>query len=63
MPISIKKDEKYLLFNLKRKNVIQNQKFWKTVIPMISNKLVRSEKLTMVEMKRLILMTKRQQSF
>lgn len=63
MPISIKKDEKYLLFNPKRKNVIQNQKFWKTVTPMISNKLVRSEKLTMVEMKRLILMTKRQQSF
>ena len=38
MCISIKKDKKELLFQLKRKNIIDDRKFWKTVKPMLSNK-------------------------
>ena len=38
MYISIKKDKKELLFQLKRKNIIDDRKFWKTVKPMLSNK-------------------------
>ena len=38
MCVSIKKDKKELLFQLKRKNIIDDRKFWKTVKPMLSNK-------------------------
>ena len=46
---SIKKHKKELLFNFKRKNVIDNPKFWKTVKLILLNKLVSSEKITLVE--------------
>ena len=49
MHISIKKDKKEVLFDFRWKNVIDNRKFWKTVKPMSSNKLVSSEKITLVE--------------
>ena len=43
MCISIKKDKK----ELNEKNVTDNQKLWKTVKPMLSNKFVDSEKITL----------------
>ena len=46
---SIKKHKKELLFNFKRKSVIDNPKFWKTVKLILLNKLVSSEKITLVE--------------
>ena len=54
MCISIKKDKKELLFELKRKNVIDNRKVWKTVKPMHSNKFVNNEKITLVDNEKII---------
>ena len=49
MCISIKKDKKELLVELKRKKVIDNRKFWKMVKPVISNNFVNNEKITLVD--------------
>ena len=54
MCISIKKDKKELLFELKLKNVIDKRKFWKTVKPMLSNKFGNSEKITLVDNDKII---------
>ena len=52
MCISIKKDKKELLFELKRKNVIDKRTFWKT--PMLSNKFLNNEKITLVDNEKII---------
>ena len=54
MCFSIKKDKKELLFELKRKNDIDNRKFWKTVKPMLSNKFVNSEEIALADNKKII---------
>ena len=54
MCISIKKEKKELLFKFKRKNVINNRKFWKTVKPMFSNKFVNSEKIALADDEKII---------
>ena len=55
MCISFKKDKIKLLFEVKRKkNVIDNQKFWKTSKSMLSNKFVNSEKITLVDNEKII---------
>ena len=40
--------------NLIEKNVIDNRKFWKTVKPMLSNKFVNNEKITLVDNEKII---------
>ena len=56
MCISIKTDKKELLFELKRKNchIIDYRKFLKTVKPMLSNKFVNSEKITLIDNEKII---------
>ena len=55
MCISIKKDKIKLLFQVKRKkNVIDNRKFWKTLKSMLSNKFVNSAKITLVDNEKII---------
>ena len=54
MCISIKKDKEELFFELKGNNVIDNQKFWKTVKPMLSNRFANSEKITLVDNEKII---------
>ena len=62
--ISIKKDKKELLFNLKRKKYHRLSKVLQNREPMLSNKLVSSEKITLDENEDyLLLMTRRLQNF
>ena len=35
--------------NLKEKNVCDNKKYWRVVKPVLSNKIISNEKLTIVE--------------
>ena len=44
----LRKTKRSYYSNLKEKNVIDNRKFWKTVKPMLSNKFVNNEKITLV---------------
>ena len=65
MCISIKKGKKKLLFELKRKkrHIIDNRKFWKTVKPMLSNKFINSEKITLIDNEKIITNGKEIKSF
>ena len=54
----LRKTKKSYFLNLNEKNVIDNQKFWKTVKPMLSNKFVNSEKITLVDNERIIISDK-----
>ena len=50
----LRETKKSYCSTLNEKNLIDNRKFWKTVKPMLSNKLVSSEKFTLVENKKII---------
>ena len=50
----LRKTKRSYCSNLNEKNVIDNRKFWKTVKPMLSNKFVYSEKLTLVDNEKII---------
>ena len=65
MCISIKKGKKKLLFELKWKKrlIIDNRKFWKTVKPMLSNKFINSEKITLIDNEKVITNGKEIKSF
>ena len=39
--------------NLNEKNICDNRKFWKVVKPLLSNKIVSNEKITLVEGKKI----------
>ena len=54
MCISIKKDKKELLFELKQKNVIDNPKLLKSVKPILSSTFVNNENITLVDNKKVI---------
>ena len=54
MCISIKKDKKELLFELKQKNVIDNRKLLKSVKPILSSTFVNNENITLVDNKKVI---------
>ena len=45
---------RYYYATLNKKHVIDNQEFWKTVKPMLSNKLVSRAKITLVENEKVI---------
>ena len=45
----LRKTKRIYYLNFNEMNVIDYRKFWKTVKPMLSNKLVSSDKITLVE--------------
>ena len=49
----LRKTKRSYYSNLNEKNV-DNRKFWKTVKPMLSNKLINSEKITLVDNEKII---------
>ena len=50
----LRKTKRSYYSNLNEKNVIDNRKFWKTVKPMLSNKFVNNEKITLVDNEKII---------
>ena len=44
----LRKTKRSYYSNLNEKNVIDNRKFWKTVKPIVSNKFINGEKITLV---------------
>ena len=50
----LRKTKRSYYSNLNEKNVIDNRKFWKTVKPMLSNKFVNNEKITLADNEKII---------
>ena len=50
----LRKTKRSYYSNLNEKNVIHNRKFWKTVKPMLSNKPVNNEKITLADTEKII---------
>ena len=50
----LRKTKRSYYSNLNEKNVIDNRKFWKTVKPILSNKFVNNENITLVDNKKII---------
>ena len=50
----LRKTKRIYYLNFNEMNVIDYRKFWKTVKPMLSNKLVSSDKITLVEGEKII---------
>ena len=50
----LRKTKKSYYSNLNKKNIIDNQRFWKTVKPTLSNKFVNNEKITLVYNEKII---------
>ena len=50
----LRKTKRSYYSNLNEKNVIDNRKFWKTIKPMLWNKFVNSEKITLVDNDKII---------
>ena len=50
----LRKTKRSYYLNLNEKNVIHNRKVWKTVKPMLSNKFVNNEKITLVDNEKII---------
>ena len=46
---SFEKNKKQYYANLNKKDVADNKKFWKTVKPLLSDKIKWSEKITLLE--------------
>ena len=45
----LRKSKREYLNNLNQKNVCDNKKFWRVVKPLLSNKIISNEKITIVE--------------
>ena len=45
----LRKSKRKYFNNLNEKNVCDNKKFWKVVKPLLSNKIISNEKITIVE--------------
>ena len=50
----LRKSKSYYYNNLNEENICDNRKFWKVVKPLLSNKIVSNEKITLVEGKDII---------
>ena len=50
----LRKTKRSYYSNLNEKNVIDNRKFWKTVKPMLSNKFVNNEMITLADNEKVI---------
>ena len=50
----LRKTKRIYYLNFNEMNVIDYRKFWKTVKPMLSNKLISSDKITLVEGEKII---------
>ena len=50
----LRKSKRDYYNNLNEKNICDNRKFWKVVKPLLSNKIVSNEKITLVEGKEII---------
>ena len=50
----LRKTKRSCCSNLNKKNVTDNRKFWKTVKPVLSNKFVNNEKITLVDNEKII---------
>ena len=50
----LRKTKRSYYLNLNEKNIIDNRKFWKIVKPMLSNKFVNNEKITLVDNEKII---------
>ena len=55
----LRKTKRIYYLNFNEMNVIDYRKFWKTVKPMLSNKLVSSDKITLVEGEKIIIDARR----